>query len=459
MKHWTLSSWLARRVFLVSAVPVVVAFAVGGWFVDRSLSREIEALVHEEFDEASMLLRESLDPQEHFGFVTEQLSQSHRLFPMAWRVRPIGAREPKVDYGDAVLFDHLTTAVPLDASVELEGRLVVGRRIVHGELDVMLAVDGSVLESVLAWYWIIATVISCAVSLLGAAFGQMFGRRVGTMLRRAAEHVQSTREGDSAADDLELPDEILSIATELRTTLEKIREESERARVFVASLAHELRSPIQNLIAEAEVLLLRAREPNEYRAKFRAQLEELVELGHAVNNLMAFCARSESEPTSRAEEFDLGNEVRLRLQQEIARAERAGIQVALDASGDLRMRGDRESILRALRNVIANAIDWSPTASTIDFELTGEPEQIHVTVRDRGPGIPDADRPRVFEPFFRRDSNERRRGGYGLGLAIAHDAVVRQGGSIALDGARGEGTTCSIQLPRAPRPSNPNGTA
>jgi signal transduction histidine kinase len=124
------------------------------------------------------------------------------------------------------------------------------------------------------------------------------------------------------------------------------------------------------------------------------------------------------------------------------------VRLDLESHGDTHVSGDREALLLALRNVVANAIQWSPAETTVAVELTGEPDAIRVTVDDAGPGIPAADRERIFEPFHRGSPPGGRRVGYGLGLALTRSAVQAQGGRVTVEDSALGGARIRIIVPR-----------
>jgi two-component system heavy metal sensor histidine kinase CusS len=248
-------------------------------------------------------------------------------------------------------------------------------------------------------------------------------------------------------DGLELPDEVRAVATALRETLGRIRAESERAQLMTAGLAHELRSPLQNLLGEAEVALMRPRDPAEYQRVLESQVEELRDLGRSIDNLVLLCAQE--EPAEQAETFDLGDEAALRLDRDSLRA---GVRVELECDGDLEVRGDREALVLALRNLVGNAVTWSPPDGLVQVAITGTEREVRVTVDDQGPGIAPELGERVFEPFQRGPRAADRRVGFGLGLALARTAVVMHGGRIAAERSPAGGARVSFVLPRLPGP-------
>jgi two-component system sensor histidine kinase MprB len=204
-------------------------------------------------------------------------------------------------------------------------------------------------------------------------------------------------------------------------------------------------------VGETEVALLTRGRDVGYRRVLESNLEDLRDLADAIDNLVTICSRRRVEAGAAFEDFDLAEEARIRLERERAQAERHGIELALAAHGDLRMRGDREAILRGLRNLAANAIQWSPTGGRVDVALEGQPERILVTVDDAGPGVPEELRAQVFAPFFRGPAINGQRIGYGLGLAIVRSAVDVHGGSVWIGSSPRGGARFRVELPREPK--------
>lgn len=244
-----------------------------------------------------------------------------------------------------------------------------------------------------------------------------------------------------------MPVEIADVVEALRESLTCIREESDRSRLLAAGLAHELRSPLQNLRMEAEVSLLRERSTAEYVRAMQQQLHELEELIRAVDNLVNLCAPPEARRARQAESFDLAAEVRLRLQPELARALRTGLCLEFRLPETLLFRGDRETLVLALRNLVSNALDWSPAGGRV--ELTVRSEGLHwlFEVTDQGPGVPLADRERIFKPFERGAPRPNKRVGYGLGLTLVRTVAEAHLGKIEVDSSPGGGALFRLDLP------------
>jgi two-component system heavy metal sensor histidine kinase CusS len=244
------------------------------------------------------------------------------------------------------------------------------------------------------------------------------------------------------------PTEIAAIADALSEMLGKVRRETDQARIFTAGLAHELRSPVQNLVGETEVALLRERDAETYRKVLASHLEELRSLGDAIDNLVTICSAGDKGRRRPRELIDLGEESRIRLARERAQGARHQVQLELGIEGDTRLWGDREALLRAIRNLVANAIQWSPPGSKVVARVRGLPHEVEVLVEDAGPGIPPELRERIFEPFFRGPQAAGRRIGYGLGLALARMAVDEHAGKIEVGEAAMGGARFRVLLPR-----------
>ena len=246
------------------------------------------------------------------------------------------------------------------------------------------------------------------------------------------------------------PRELTALALEFDRMLDRLETAFRRLSQFSADLAHELRTPINNLRGEAEVALSRPRPADEYRRVIESSLEELQALSDMIDSLL-FLARAE-----KAE----GELQRTRLQARAAldrvlefyrpAAEERGVK--LSAQGEADLWADRLLVERALTNLVDNALRYTPTGGSITLSAVRRPDggaEIHVT--DTGSGIPAQDLPHVFDRFYRVDS-ARTRGsaGSGLGLAIVKSIMDLHGGTATITSQPGHGTTVSLRFP--PRP-------
>jgi two-component system heavy metal sensor histidine kinase CusS len=459
MSSWSLAGRLTRLFLLTATLFVLVVAGASAWFLHLAVEHELEALLHEEFDEAELALaRSGPGPRpELLGAALEGLALHHPENPLAWRVwGPDGER--LLDLGPVEL---LEPDLPAPRPEGVPGRASNGRRWMtrrlEGGLLVGLVVDGSHQIALLGRYGVAVA----ALALLGLGTVALGGRilfgRVAGLLERVARSVRDIRRPEGGVE-LELagaPREVREIVDALEEMLANFRREIEQARLFAAGMAHELRSPVQNLIGETEVALLAGRSAEAYRAVLESNLEELAGLSDAINNLIGVCSIGTSRALGPREVFDVGEEAGIRLRRERLAAERAGVRLEVSHQGDLRVLGDREALTRGLRNLVANAVEWTPAGGVVRVALRGEAEQLVITVDDDGPGVPPELRERVFEPFFRapRPAGQAGRLGYGLGLGLVRAAALAHGGSVDVSRSPSGGARFRLVLPREPAAS------
>jgi signal transduction histidine kinase len=245
------------------------------------------------------------------------------------------------------------------------------------------------------------------------------------------------------------PEEIRRVGVALNAMLDRIQTGLDDIRTFTAGLAHELRSPLMNLIGETEVTLLSKRSVGEYEDLLRSNLEDLRYLSETVDNLVAYCHTTQPEPNQlRAEEFDLAHEAELRLESMRRAAQRDEVEVVIERRGDTTLRADREGCLRVLRNLVGNAITWSPPKSRVAVLIEGLDAVVRIVVTDQGPGVPEDLGDRIFEPFVSGRTRSGKRSGYGLGLAICTSVMKAHGGRIAFRNLESGGAQFTAEFPR-----------
>ncbi|HEY9856999.1 MAG TPA: ATP-binding protein [Stenomitos sp.] len=220
---------------------------------------------------------------------------------------------------------------------------------------------------------------------------------------------------------------------------------------FVANVSHELRTPLTSIRMAAESLQLGAMASEKMRAKFLSNIQrEADRLTRLVNELLVV-ANLHGRPTLHMAEFtfpELANEVKTTLEPH---ADLNAVNLVLNCPDELPVyRGDRDRIQQVLINLVDNAIKFTPASGsvTLDLSFDAAAGAIKIKVIDTGIGIPEIDRPRIFDRFYRVDkSRSRVTGGVGLGLSIVKDIIVAHGGTIAVDSEINVGTTFVITLP------------
>ena len=309
--------------------------------------------------------------------------------------------------------------------------------------------------------------------ILGAAPGRLVGRTLmealldaraeayvlGTDASVSAEPVLELRLGDPEPSPVLLRVDrradgfviVLEDVGELRR-LQQIRRE------FVDNLSHELRTPLTTVSLLAETLAREAATAD-VPAKMRDRIAKIeIETGHLVQMVgeLLDLARIEGGiAIRRDDDVDLGRLAEASVERLRLFAERGGIALVVDAdAGVPHVRGDEARLGQVLVNLVHNAVKFSSDGGEVHITVRSTGEDVTVAVEDHGIGISKADRPRVFERFYKVDRARVRGGGTGLGLAIARHVIAGHGGRIGVESEEGKGSTFWFTIPvTAPAPT------
>ena len=227
----------------------------------------------------------------------------------------------------------------------------------------------------------------------------------------------------------------------LDRALSEARASEAAMRTFLADASHELRTPVAALQATAE-RLLRDQPPRPARDTIEAQLARDSErLGHLIDDLLNL-ARLDARERPNREPVDLADLATAAVAA--TRATEPAARVDLVTAGPVPIAGDRDALLRAVRNLLSNAC---AVADTVVIEVTQTATGTTMSVTDNGPGIPADQRERIFEPFVRLPRSPR--GGTGLGLAIVRRTIESHGGTITCNASPTGGARFTLRLPDA----------
>ena len=316
---------------------------------------------------------------------------------------------------------------------------------------IQIAIDITQEEQLLhryrCWFWAILLASSVLFPLLGYWIARR-GIRPVEEIAATARSITSTnlRERIGAEG---YPSELASLAGTFNQMLDGLEESFVRISRFSADIAHDLRTPVNNIRGEAEVALARARTVDEYREVIESTLEEAVRLSDLIGDLL-FLARAESPLTElRRERVNVGNLLSTVCDYYEASASDGEISLVADESAEtVTAEMDRALMLRAVSNLISNAIAHTPGGGTVTVAASGEDAAIRIDVCDTGAGIPAEVLPRVFDRFFRVDpSRSKTSGGTGLGLAIVQSIMTLHGGRAEITSRLGHGTRVTLRIP------------
>jgi len=240
------------------------------------------------------------------------------------------------------------------------------------------------------------------------------------------------------------PRELQPLAVAFDDMLARLEVSFTRLSQFSADLAHELRTPIANILGEAQVALTRDRTSNEYREVIESTVVECERLSGIVDNLL-FVARADAdrEPIER-KWFDARATVEkiAAFYQTIA----DDYHVAISCKGEGQIYADPVLFERAVGNLVDNALRFTTQNGSIQIVLAEDAANFEVGVSDNGCGIAPEHLPRVFDRFYRAESS-RGSDGAGLGLALVKSIVDLHGGSTTIESELGRGTTVTLTFP------------
>ncbi|GAA3446265.1 sensor histidine kinase [Planomonospora venezuelensis] len=470
---WWRRRSLRFRLTAVASAVLAVALAVSAYVMIGVLGRALVATTDEsvyqrareivsladagqlpdELTSPDGVLIQVLDPA---GRITHATTGTDRLVPLldaADRAAALQERRARFLRGAPYGIPHMLRVRVLSAD---GGRTVIAAR-PFDEVETSLSTVGKVL--------FVGTPL--LLVLLAGASWVIIGRTLRPIaaLRRGAEEITGT----ARSRRLPVPesrDEVHSLATTLNAMLDRLERADARQRALVSDAAHELRSPLASIRLQLEVALGHPGGQDDWRETAEGVLEDTTRLTRLAEDLLALArlderggALARREPVrlddlvpqtleryGRAVVFRTGDDPPARSGDRTGGA--AGNGTRADPGGPggaVVVAGDALDLGRVLVNLVDNALRH--TVSPVAVELRAQGADAVLTVTDDGPGIPEADRERVFDRFTRLDSaRSRDEGGAGLGLAIVRETVHAHGGAVHLEDAS-PGLRAVVRLP------------
>jgi two-component system heavy metal sensor histidine kinase CusS len=297
------------------------------------------------------------------------------------------------------------------------------------------------------WFWITSAGMLVLFPVVGYQIARQ-GIRPVEEIATTARRITSSHLGERIVAE-GYPYELASLALTFNSMLDRLEEAFERISRFSGDIAHDLRTPVNNIRGEAEVALARARTIDEYRDALESSLEEAVRLSDLIGNLL-FLARTESPLNHlRLEAVDLVELLEaIREYYEASAADAGVVLTGSTASAPVIAEVDRTLMQRAIGNLISNAIAHTPDGGSVTLGAHAEQAKVLIEVTDTGIGIPPQALPRVFDRFYRVDpSRSKASGGTGLGLSIVQGIMQLHGGSVDIASDMGSGTRVTLCLP------------
>jgi len=313
--------------------------------------------------------------------------------------------------------------------------------LVRGALDVTR--DQRVLD---AYRTRLAGVIALAI-VLSAGAGWLLARRGLAPVRAISSEI-----GRINAEKLHArianeawPSDLRVLAESFDDMLARLETSFEQLTRFSSDLAHEFRSPINNLVAAASVTLARARDPAEYQATLEVVVDEGQRLSRMVSSMLFLARADNAGQHLHPERIALAGEFRKLVDFYGIAAEEQG--VTLEARGAIDVVADPVLLRRALSNLLTNALRYTPRGGTVCLSAAKEGNRVVIAVEDNGSGIAPEHLPYLFDRFYRADAARSASDNTGLGLAVVRSIAELHGGSANVASTLGKGSTFSLRLP------------
>lgn len=280
--------------------------------------------------------------------------------------------------------------------------------------------------------------------LLVLAITGLVGRTLQPLRRAAVEVQRRDVHSLSPIEAAQLPEEVQPLITELNRLLDRLGQAFGAQQAFVADAAHELRSPLTALRLQLQLLDGANDEATRRQAlgRLTAGVDRAI---HLVEQLLTL-ARNEPEGVRQPlQPLRLDEAVRLGIADAHPFAQSRGTELSLEDVGEVRVEGDAAALRILVRNLVDNAVRYSPAGGRVEVRVGVQPQGATLQVDDAGPGIPAAERARAFDRFHRREGSQQ--GGSGLGLAIVKAIADRHRATVQLGDSPAGGLRVSVNFP------------
>ncbi|CAM3809857.1 Sensor protein CopS [Pseudomonas reidholzensis] len=345
---------------------------------------------------------------------------------------PAPSPQPGLATSHADGVDYRSLTVPLNARAARSAQLTLLLDITHHQ---------HFLQGMQRLIWLTVGLSALATALLGA-----WAVRRGLRPLRQIGEVAASVNARSLTTRLpvaQMPEELAELASTINGMLQRLDDAFQRLSAFSADIAHELRTPLSNLLTHTQVTLTRPRSLEEYREALHGNLEELQWMAQLVNDMLYLAKADHGLLMPNRQPLDLAVEVDALLEYYAGLAEDAEVQLLREGEGLL--EGDRPMLRRALSNLLDNALRFTPQGGMIKVTLEAG---LRIVVANSGPAIDAVAVQRLFDRFYRADP-ARREGSSehaGLGLAITRSIIQAHGGGIRVE-CEGGWTRFVIELP------------
>jgi two-component system heavy metal sensor histidine kinase CusS len=316
---------------------------------------------------------------------------------------------------------------------------------------VVVQYDASAERALLSAYALnvlFTSVIGTLVNALLAWWIARFGLRPLARLTARAEQISSSRLA-RPLPERDMPGELKDLSHAFNRMLARLHESFTRLTQFSSDLAHDMRTPLTNLLAEAQVALSQPRSADDYRAVIESSVDEFQRLSRLIDSML-FLARADSAQRHVSLQCVDARSEALRVAGYYeSMAADAGVEIVV--KGNARFEGDVLLVQRALSNLVSNALAHAPRGSTVELQCMERLRYAQLSVSDSGAGIAEPHLERIFDRFYRVDpARHNSATGTGLGLAIVKSIMNEHHGECGVESIPHVLTTFSLRFPKQP---------
>lgn len=234
-----------------------------------------------------------------------------------------------------------------------------------------------------------------------------------------------------------------------KLTLSPIQRNYDAQKRFIADASHELRTPLAILKTDMEITLDQPKLPSSTKQMLNSYLEETNKMTSMVNDLLLLSKFDSSQISIKPEEIDLSDYLKYVIEKIKTLATPKKIKIDYSSDKKIIANIDRNLFEQAIRNVIKNAIEYSPTKSIITISLKSSRSRAIIEVQDQGVGMAQSEAERIFERFYRGEGTKKQKvEGAGLGMAITQEIIKKHNGTISVVSRVGKGTKIILEIPK-----------
>lgn len=317
----------------------------------------------------------------------------------------------------------------------------------HNIWRIQIALDISYQHAMIGKYQLLLPFCLMIGTLFAIIFGYLIARKG---MRRLHDLTETTKKITATSlhqriDPESWPNELKALGMAFNQMLQRIEISFSHLGQFSGDLAHELRTPVNNLMGQTEILLSRHCSLEEYQQVLGSNLEELHRISQIIDNIL-FLARTENPQLNIAKShLNIAKEIQLICEYYEPMADEKNIEIR--CTGEAILLANSVMFRRMISNLLSNALKYTPEGGWVKIEILEEKNNVQITIRDNGIGIPPEHLPHIFNRFYRIDSaRSQHSGGTGLGLAIVKSIVDLHHGAISIQ--NDHGTLVQIRLPR-----------